>query len=173
MLSYIFVVIFSGLILLTDGYKMIPTKISSCPVKGKAFPIECKLLKNEKGENEFFMTTDLPFDINEEFTFTLKISTWAVTTWIPFNQEIQGKLFENIDKIIPKLWEKLRGQVKPAVSDAHLIKADKYILENFQCSMDDILNPIQLRGKFMATLKMFNPQDQEVLCQSLEMFGQD
>ncbi|XP_019872160.2 uncharacterized protein LOC109600448 [Aethina tumida] len=158
------------LLTVTYGYTITPTKVDACPPTGKEVPVEAKLT-GSKEDQEFFMSLDLPFDIDEDFTFTLTIDEWTGLTWHKGLYKFEGTLCEYIPKIIPKIWDNIRDQIVPKIEDPCIVKADKYKLEKFTCSTSDISAPVNLYGKFLLTLKIYTPNEEEVICRTMEIIG--
>ncbi|KAF2897316.1 hypothetical protein ILUMI_08860 [Ignelater luminosus] len=99
-----------------------------------------------KGTKKLFATLDTKAPVDDSMNINVQVDKWEGGTWKTF-YNYRGKFCSDIQKLMPKLWEKVRKQTKPPVPQPCPVKPGKYVLENFEASTNDFRIPAIFYGK--------------------------
>ncbi|XP_019872142.1 uncharacterized protein LOC109600433 [Aethina tumida] len=151
--------------------KMKSISISDCEVTGQKvdkFAILHNI--NDNGDKALDFTLDLPNDMDlNKATFSLVLNKWEAGNLKKGIYSVEGTLCEYVEKYIEKLWDNLRKQVSPPISEKCSIPKGEYSVKNFEASVSDVSLPSMLYGNFQIVFKIYNEDDQNILCKQYEV----
>ncbi|XP_049819269.1 uncharacterized protein LOC109608021 [Aethina tumida] len=144
--------------------------ITDCDVSGPAVDANINFHNiNENGDKALDFDLDLPYDADgSEYTFQLDVARWEGGSWKEGIYNVQGELCDYLKKYIPGVWNKLRENVVPPIEEECVVPKGQYKLRNFEAEKSDMNLPAILYGKFKLTFKIFNPNDEDIICKVYE-----